>query len=364
MHFLHRASLPLLSLLLVSACSLKSEAPRGGENTEVQRSAIQGGTVANTQTFAVALFGRGMCSGTLIAPNLVLTARHCVEIEPSSSESGCEDGVLLKPSDMRVTTAAFFNPSGPWTSVVKILPAPAQNGCDPDMALVQLGENIAEEDAKPVKPAVDAAYLSRPNFSEVVTAIGHGLDDEGNSGRRRIRENIQVLCAPGDKKLECPPEVEGYVQKFEFIAGEGACQGDSGGGLYDQESFDAEKPIVVGVVSRGPVDEEGRCGPGLYVRVDKFSEFVIGAAKEAAKDGKYAPPEWAGGGPAPQAEEPPQTEAEPPAEEPPPPPAPVTKTTTTTTTGCASAPGSTGSTSAFGFLGVALAFAVARRKKV
>src|SRR5205814_1684975 len=122
----------------------------------------------------------------------------------------------------------------------------------------------------------------------------------------------------------------------EFLAGEGACQGDSGGGLYDQKSIDDGKPLVVGTVSRGPVDQEtGKCGVGVYERVDKFADFIIAAGQAAAKDGGYQAPEWAGGGPAPQTKEPPKEEPKPEAEvAPEEPPPPVTKTTTTTTTGC------------------------------
>src|SRR3954471_19069045 len=44
---------------------------------------IQGGSNDNTHTFAVGIIskmtgGYGICSGALLAPNLVATARHCV----------------------------------------------------------------------------------------------------------------------------------------------------------------------------------------------------------------------------------------------------------------------------------------------
>ena len=64
----------LVPLALAAACAL----PR--EDVGTGRAAIQGGTVSGNDTFAVALLdaSESVCSGTLIAPNLVLTARHCI----------------------------------------------------------------------------------------------------------------------------------------------------------------------------------------------------------------------------------------------------------------------------------------------
>lgn len=336
MRFVLRSSVSAGVVLLLSACGSATTADGGtSEKTGRTSSAVQGGKLATTQTFAVGVFGRGLCSGTLIAPNLVITARHCVEVEPSSAQSGCEDGVVLDASKMRVTTAAAFGQQGPWRQAVRVLTGPKVDGCSPDVALVQLEENIPASEAKPATPAVDKAFTSRKHFVEAVTAIGYGLDDQGKAGQRRIRENIQVLCVPGDTKFDCGPQDDDYVRDFEFVAAEGACQGDSGGGLYDQESFDKNAPTVVGVVSRGPVDDKGICGPGAYVRVDKFVGFIVAAARVAAKEGSYPVPAWANDG------EEPVTET--PATEPAPEPAVTSaagapKTMTTTTTGCSAAP--------------------------
>jgi hypothetical protein len=313
MRFFSLAACSVVVCASLVGCSQRAPAGEGGRGERVASSAaaIQGGSLAPADTkYAVALVGMGLCSGTLIAPNLVITARHCVVDQPTESPDGCENGRIISPSDLRVTTAGDLgvNGGGPPPGakiygVSKILPAPKTNGCNPDMALVQLSSVVPASDTAPARPAVDSAYTTRPHFSDLVTAIGFGVDDQGNAGVRRYRTDIAVMCVPGDSQFSCP-DVESQIQKFEFIAGEGACQGDSGGGLYDQTSYNQKKPVVVGVVSRGGVDDNGHCAEGVYERVDQFKEFIVTTARTAAQTGGYPVPDWADDGtpqPAPDA---------------------------------------------------------------
>ncbi|HEX4515538.1 MAG TPA: trypsin-like serine protease, partial [Polyangiaceae bacterium] len=79
----------LAAVMLAAGCSSSDHAVSSSQSQP-----IQGGTLDTTDSFAVGVCAGApgqcqlFCSGALIAPNLVMTARHCVN-QPSSTSIDC-----------------------------------------------------------------------------------------------------------------------------------------------------------------------------------------------------------------------------------------------------------------------------------
>src|SRR5690606_36470418 len=118
-------------------------------------------TVDEEDKFAVGLGMRyqgvyyGHCSGSLIAPNLVLTARHCVA-RTSGDYVQCGNSPLGDnyPVDrLYVTTDTRFRQNGDWYGVKEIrTPDTGNDTCGYDVALLILSSNIPSTIATPINP--------------------------------------------------------------------------------------------------------------------------------------------------------------------------------------------------------------------
>jgi MYXO-CTERM domain-containing protein len=280
------------------------------EPTARASSPIQGGTDDTTHDFTVGIQidlggGNGLiCSGILLAPNLVATARHCAQ-QPSSDTVICGQttfGNMFSANGYLVTTSPVMQFGDTRYMVDKIIvPTGADENyvCGNDIALLILSKNVTLPQY--VQPVLSPPMTNHAVWATTETAIGYGVDAPGaeagaTAGTRRIRENVAFECIPDDPAfVDCyaDPAKKSAIAPDEFWSGDGVCEGDSGGGAFDQTQFDAGNWVAFGVAVRGGVSSDGTtCLGSIYTRFDAWPDLLVSAATEASQLGGYPLPSW------------------------------------------------------------------------
>jgi V8-like Glu-specific endopeptidase len=256
--------------IAVAHCSSPLAAPQAevvtttdeGPSVSIERTEIVSGVPAKGREPAVVALqidNRALCTGVLIAKDVVLTARHCVArtaesiacpaIGPQIFESVAPENIEVLLGDAVVGQPAS-------TRAKEIVAPTGVTLCNGDIALIILENPIAN--SKPV--GVGSTGVRTGDF---VRAVGFGKrGSDGPAGQKYIREHVPILGSTAE----------------EFQVGEATCQGDSGGPAFDEDTGQ-----VVGVISRGGPSCEGPEVHNIYTRVDAFAWLVDLALSKSGK---------------------------------------------------------------------------------
>ncbi|XP_053238304.1 plasminogen [Podarcis raffonei] len=230
---------------------------------------IVGGCVSNPHSWPwqislrVRSFDLHFCGGTLIAPQWVLTATHCLE---KSS----------RPSYYKVTLGAHTEratePSVQERDVEKIFKGPNRA----DIALLKLSSPAVINDK--VIPACLPPANSMVAGGAECYVTGWG-DTKGTGGESILKETGFPVIE--NKVCNRPEFLNNRVRTTELCAGNidggtDSCQGDSGGPLVCAEQG---RYILHGVTSWG-LGCAQPMKPGVYVRVSQFVSWIEKTMRE------------------------------------------------------------------------------------
>ena len=224
------------------------------------------------------------CTGTLLAPRLVLTARHCVaktdESAACDSSGNPTFGGEIQGDHLPSKLYAFSGTTRPdflrgldkGARAAEIIDDASKTLCNHDLALILLDRPLVGGKIAPVR--LDGG----PRKGDSVLVVGWGVTDKTSDPPvRQQRSGVKILTVgPADA-----------LGPAEFRLGESGCAGDSGGPAFAEDTG-----AVLGVLSRGgngggssPGDPEGCIGAeNVFTSAASFKDLLVGAYAKAGQD--------------------------------------------------------------------------------
>ncbi|NRF65780.1 trypsin-like serine protease [Aquincola sp. S2] len=203
------------------------------------------------------------CTGTLIAPNVVLTAGHCAEF---------------------ATRVYFGNDVSRPGKVVKVKQRVRHpkyhQGATNDLLVLLLQQNVTT-----VKPRALATKALADKATDG-RVVGFGTVNAGGDLGYGIKRFVDVPVVSN----ACRGKLDGKQDRFsygcdpgqELVAGRpmlerDSCRGDSGGPFYVLNAQSAW--VLAGATSRATSSAMSTCGDGgIYERVDRFRDWIASLA--------------------------------------------------------------------------------------
>ncbi len=209
--------------------------------------------IANT-TVAL-LNGGALCTASILATDLVLTAAHCVEGGRVS-----EMRIVFNRSAGAQVTARILRAAVPsrWRTVREDEPDQG------DIALVRF-EGGLPPGYRAANVLADTASL---RAGQAVTLAGYGITRTNpQTGSGRLRKVQVSIATPNFGRTEI---------LFDQRTGRGACHGDSGGPAFVERDGQL---WLLGLTNRGYRDPADSCGQfAVYTKVSAYGKWLASAA--------------------------------------------------------------------------------------
>jgi hypothetical protein len=309
-----------VSAVSLAALTVGCADPAGTERTAATRAAVVGGepSPSGGREDAVVMLrtlldnAELVCSASVVAPNLVVTARHCVshfvtgefrctvqgELESEDPNAG-KLGIQVEPGSIEV-----YDGHTPRTDPIahgkQVLSTLSETICVNDLAFVVLDQDVA-------LPILPLRLNGRARLGEAVTLVGYGFDDAMADGdfldvktQGRTHNANLVISDVGPVSNA---DVTSAPPRTIVIKGPAGCIGDSGGPLLARETG-----AVLGVDSL--LDGES-CGAfdarNLFTHVPDFTQltddaFAASGHRPTPEPAETEPPADGGRGGAPSDE--------------------------------------------------------------
>ncbi|EAT40033.1 AAEL008208-PA [Aedes aegypti] len=220
--------------------------------------------IALLSTFSA---GTGLCGGSVLTNNFILTAAHCVQNAfGGTAIMGAHNRNVVEASQQRIA----FTSAG-----IHMHPGYTPTNIRNDIATVRLNSAMTFND-RVVPTRIPAAGDSRTFAGMTGTVSGFGRTSDASQATSAV---VMFTSNPIMTQADCLSRWGGNTNLIQAqnvcLAGDGgrsACNGDSGGPLT---VMDGGNSLQIGIVSFGSAAGCSIGMPSVYVRVTFFRDWIL-----------------------------------------------------------------------------------------